>query len=205
MSSSSAKTSSSQQQTTETENLNLQSTSGVTVVGSSGVTLTDQGAIKAGVDIGKSAINLGQSGIDAGIAVGTAGLDAARAAYSGSLSLVGDVTSQAIDAANRSGDRVARFATDAIDENSDLAKTLNATSVNAVVDAGQGVLDFARTLFTSALSANNQVVSQDIAGVNTLAAQVSQSSQQSINDAVVKLVTIVAIAGAAVLIFKGAK
>lgn len=205
MSSSSAKTSSSQQQTTDTENLNLQSTSGVTVVGSSGVTLTDQGAIKAGVDIGKSAINLGASGIDAGVAVATQGLDAARAAYTGSLSLVGDVTSQAIAAANASGDRVSRFALDSLDVNSDLARTLNATSINAVTQAGAGVLDFARSLFTSALSANNSVVSQDIAGVNTLAAQVSQSSQQSINDAVVKLVTVVAVAGAAVLIFKGAK
>lgn len=194
MSSSSAKTSSSQQQTTETENLNLQSTSGVTVVGSSGVTLTDQGAIKAGVDIGKSAINLGQSGLDAGVAVATQGLDAAHAAYTGSLSLVGDVTSQAIDAANRSGDRVARFATDAIDVNSDLAKQLSG-----------GVLDYAKSLFTSAIGSNTQLVNQAIAGDATLAQQVSQSSQQSINDAVVKLVTVIAVAGAAVMIFKGLK
>lgn len=196
MSSSSAKTSSSQQQTTDTENLNLQSTSGVTVVGSSGVTLqqTDQGAIKAGVDIGKSAINLGQSGIDAGVAVGTAGLDAARAAYTGSLSLVGDVTSHAIDAANASGDRVERFATDAIDVNSDLAKQLSG-----------GVLDYAKSIFDAAIQSNTSTVAGAIAGDASLAQQVSQSSQQSINDAVVKLVTVIAVAGAAVLIFKGLK
>lgn len=196
MSSSSAKTSSSQQQTTDTENLNLQSTSGVTVVGSSGVNLvqTDQGAIKAGVDIGKSAINLGQSGIDAGVAVGTAGLDAARAAYTGSLSLVGDVTSHAIDAANASGDRVARFATDAIDVNSDLAKQLSG-----------GVLDYAKSIFNAAIQSNTSTVAGAIAGDASLAQQVSQSSQQSINDAVVKLVTVIAVAGAAVLIFKGLK
>lgn len=194
MSSSSAKTSSSQQQTTETENLNLQSTSGVTVVGSSGVTLTDQGAIKAGVDIGKSAINLGESGIAAGVGVATAGLDAAAAAYSGSLSLVGDVTSQAIDSANRSGDRVSRFATDALDVNSDLAKQLSG-----------GVLDYAKSIFNAAIQSNTDTVQGAIAGDATLAQQVSQSSQQSINDAVVKLVTVLAVAAAAVMIFKGMK
>jgi hypothetical protein len=201
VSSSSAKTSSSQQQTTDTQNLNLQSSSGVNVVGSSGVTVSDQGAIKAGVDIGKAAINLGQSGIDAGVGVANAGLDAAQAAYSGSLSLAG----QAIASANTSADNVARYAVDAIDENSDLAKTLTGQNTSFATDLFNSVVSALSAANSQAIGGETATLDQALSSNATLAQQVSQSSQQSINDAVVKLVTVIAIAGAAVLIFKGAK
>jgi hypothetical protein len=208
VSSSSAKTSSSQQQTTETTNLNLQDTGGVTVANSTGTRIvqTDLGTVKAAADISQAALNLGASAIDANTAVNTAGLDNALATYQSGLSFAGDVVAGGYDAANQSADRVSRFASDALDQNSALARTtigaIGDASSNAI-DANSNVLNFASSLFDNALGAQHALTDQNIGAVSALASQVSQSATQSTNDAVTKLATIVAIAVAAVFIFKG--
>jgi hypothetical protein len=202
VSSSSAKTSSTQQQTTETQNLNLQDTGGVTVANSTGthITTTDAGTVKVAADISQSALNLGRSALDSNVSVVNAGLDHALAAYQTGLSFAGDTVGQAIDSANLSGDRVERFASNALDVNSSLAKS----TIGAVSDANANVLDFATSLFDNAIGAQHALTDQNLAAVSGLASQVSQSATQSTNDAVTKLATIVAIAVAAVFIFKGA-
>lgn len=213
MSSSSSKTASTQQQTTETQNLNLQDTGGVTVANSTGtrISTTDLGTVKVAADISQSALNLGRSALDANVSVTNAGLDHALAAYQTGLSFAGDIGSMAIDSANLSGDRVSRFASDALDVNSNLAKTTigavqdtNANALDAVTGANQSVLNFASSLFDDALGAQHALTDQNLSAVSGLASQVSQSATQSTNDAVTKLATIVAIAVAAVFIFKGA-
>ena len=149
-------------------------------------------------------------------------LDHALAAYQGGLSFAGDVAGLAVDSANQSADRVDRFASDALDVNSNLARTTigavqdsgynalnavtgaNANALSAVTGANANVLDFASSLFDNALNAQHALTDQNLGAVSGLASQVSQSATQSTNDAVTKLATIVAIAVAAVFIFKGA-
>jgi hypothetical protein len=180
----------------------LQDTGGVTVANSTGtrITTTDQGTVKVAADISKAALNLGQSALDSNVSVVNAGLDHALAAYQSGLSFAGDTVGMAIDSANQSGDRVERFASDALDTNSDLAKT----TIGAVTDANSNILNFASSLFDDALGAQHALTDQNLSAVSGLASQVSQSATQSTNDAVTKLATIVAIAVAAVFIFKGA-
>ena len=169
MSSSSSKTQSTQQQTTQTTNLNLQDTGGVTVANSTGtrITTTDQGTVKAAADISQSAISLGKSAIDANTAVTNAGLDFAGAAYAGGLNFATDLSGIAVDSANQSADRVGRY---------------DQAALGAVVDANTGILSFASNLFDDALSSQHALVDQNIGAVSNLASQVSQSATQSTNE-----------------------
>ena len=102
MSGSSSKTSTSSQQSTNVQELNLQDSGGFTVADNKGSTInltsvaTDQGAVQAGAqvagaaitansDVSKAAINLGASAIQSGIDVANHGLDNAEAAYQSGL------------------------------------------------------------------------------------------------------------------------
>jgi hypothetical protein len=199
---------------------------------------TDQGAVQAGVDLGlgsfdlsralaslglntgadlassglgvatdisHDALTLGRNALDTVESVSTAGLDHAQAAYGSALTFGGDALAAVKGLALESNDRVARFATDALATNYDTSTN----ALDAVVDAGSHVLDFAAGLFTNALDANQRTVDTNLKGVNALAAQVSQSATQSVNQGVQKVALYAFIAVAAIFIapalLKGAK
>ncbi len=207
MSGSSAKTQSTQQQSTDTQNLNLQDTAGITVANSHGLTInaTDQGALTGALDVARDAFDLGQSSLDAGIGVANAGLDNARSAYTGALDFGADLAHDAFDAWDGASDRVARFSTAALATQADA----NRSALGAVADQTSGVLDFASGLFSQALSANANLTDQNIGAVSALSRQVSQSATQSTNDAVSKVAVYALLAVAAIFVLpalvKGAK
>ena len=205
MSSSSARTSTAQSQTTNTQNLNLQDTSGITLANSNGnnITTTDFGALTAATDISRAALALGQSGINAGNEVAFVGLDNAQRAYMGALDFAGTALSRATDAAGGSADRVARFATESLDANSSLARETLASqssiagrAIDSVMDAGAGVLSFASGLFGDALKSQQTLTDQNIAGLTTLATQNSATSE----DRIQKIVLYAIVAAALVFI-----
>lgn len=167
--------------------------------------LTDQGAVS-------KAFDLGQAVIDSNNQVAFAGLDNAQRQVTSGFDFASGVAKNAIDGANYATDRVSRFAVDALDANNYiLGRTLDTTTdvsrdaLNSLKDANSNVLDFATGIFTDALHAQSNLADQNLIGVTGLASQVSQSATQSVNDSVVKLVTVVAIAVAIIFVFKGAK
>jgi hypothetical protein len=205
VSGSSARTQTTQQQTTNTQNLNLQDTSGVTLANSYGNTIstTDFGAIDAAADISHQAISLGRDALASNESIAYAGLDTALRAQQSGLDFAGDVTSRAFNETSAASDRVARFAVDALDSNSSLSRDVLASqsdlatkALTALSDAGAGILDFASNLFNDSLNAQSALADQNIQGLTTLAAQNTATS----DDRFVKLVTVVAIAAAAIFI-----
>lgn len=218
MSSSSARTSTTQQQTTQTQNLNLQDTAGITVADSKGVTInaTDQGALNTALDISKAAANLGGGAIDTGERVAIAGLDNARSAYTGALDFAANAATSASDAWSGATDRVARFAADSLDTNSALSREVIASqgasanrALDTVANSTAGVLDFASGLFGQAIKAQTDLTDTNLAGVTALGKQVSQSATQSTNEAISKVAVYALVAVAAIFvlpaIFKGGK
>jgi len=167
------------------------------------ITTTDFGAISGAADISRSALDLGRSALDSGNDVAIAGLDNAQRTYQGSLDFAGDVFGGAAAALEGSADRVARFATDALDSNSSLARETLASqsglagrAIDAVSDATGGVLDFASGLFTDALGAQKQLTDQNLTGLTALAKQTSASA----DDRVQKVALYAFVAVAAIMI-----
>ncbi len=174
---------------------------GPAIYGSSGVSVTvsDSGAIAAGsdlahhavqsaTDISQAALSLGAATAAAGDEVAIAGLDHARDAYTTSMTLVGDVTKTSIaassDLAGLAIDKVSRFASSALDSNTYIAgKALDSTA-QAYSDS-----------LASASNANAKALN----AVEDIAAQVSQSSQQT-TDTTVQKIVLYAVIGAAVVV-----
>lgn len=164
--------------------------SGPVVYGSSGVSInvTDGGAIQSATDVGLAALHLGAAATAAADEVAIAGLSHAQDAYTSSLALVGDVTrnslnndyaisTNAIDSvssfAGSALDRVGRFASSALDANTFIAgKALDSTS---------------RAYSDSLLSSNN-ANAKALGAVEDIAAQVSQSSQQTTDQTVTRII-----------------
>jgi hypothetical protein len=191
-----------QTQTSEVTNLNLQDTQGITLAQSSGntITTTDFGAIQAATDISHDAINLGRDAVSAGTDVAFAGLDHAQAAYQGGLNFASDIVTSALDTTGQSADRVARFATDALDSQSTFASEALASqtdtstkAINALMDAGAGVLDFASSLFNDSLKAQSALADQNLAGLTTLATQNSASSDDRLQKVVIYIIVAAAL------------
>jgi hypothetical protein len=163
---------------------------GPVVYGSSGVNinLTDSGAIQGATDVGLAALQLGAAAGAAGDEVAIAGLAHAQDAYTSSLGLVGDVTRASLNndyALSKSAtdsvttfagtalDRVARFSTDALDSNTYIAgKSLDATA----------------QAFSDSLSSVSSANAKALGAVEDIAAQVSQSSQQTTDTTVQKII-----------------
>ena len=165
---------------------------GPAIYGSSGVTInsttTDAGAIQSATDIGAAALALGGAASAAGDEVAIAGLSHAQDAYTSSLALVGNVTKNSLnnDYAIASGavdsvstfagaalDRTARFASSALDSNTYIAgKALDATA----------------QAYSDSLASSTNANAKALVGVEDLAAQVSQSSQQTTDTTVQKIV-----------------
>jgi hypothetical protein len=187
--------------------------------------------IASASDMSGAASSLGMYGIASGVAVANAGLDNARAASQGALSFADNIVSNALDTSGQSSDRIARFAGAALDANSTFAgnaldvtadsaneslaaaidfahsalgsqSDLAKTAVGAVSDSTSGVLDWARGIFNTAINSQATLTNQNTAAVSGLASQVSQSAQQSTNEATQKVVLYVAMAVAAVFIFR---
>lgn len=185
--------------------------------------------LQAATDIGSAALALGASATAAGDTVAIAGLDHARDAYTSSLSLVGDVTRQAlnneyglassanqvaagtVDAiSNFAGtalERVSRFSKDALDSNTyiagmslDSSSQAFSNSLSAIASSNSKALGAIEDAYSSAF--NTAVHSQDsaIAGVQQLAAQVSQSSQQTTDTTVQKIVWALVIGAVAIVV-----
>lgn len=142
--------------------------------------LIDAGTVHAATDISKAALQLGQQEASTGAAVAIAGLAHASDAYHTSLTLVGDVTHDSIagygDIVGKALDTVNKFATSALDANTYIAG--------------------------KSLDSENQAYNAALGQVNALAQQVSQSSQQTTDTTITKVIVWLVIGVAAVFIFK---
>lgn len=148
---------------------------------------TDQGALTAAADISRAAIELGRDSIASGESVNIAGLDNATRQLQNSL----DFNSRSID----------KFV-DYADNTTRGAFGFSADNLAASYDFSSGIGNKAFSFVEDVLQQNTGVVKDSLAGNAALARQVSQSSQQSINDSVVKLATIAALAIAAIFVFR---
>jgi hypothetical protein len=159
---------------------------GPVIYGSSGVSVnvTDGGAIQSATDVGLAALQLGAAATAAGDEVAIAGLSHAQDAYTSSLALVGDVTKNALnnnygiasDSLNFAGkalDSVARFSSSALDSNTFIAgKALDSTA----------------QAYSDSLSSSTSANAKALQTVEDIAAQVSQSSQQTTDTTVQKII-----------------
>lgn len=164
---------------------------------------TDQGAVAAGIqsatDIGQAALQLGSSATAAGDVVAIAGLDHARDAYTSSLALVGDVTTASLNGAyGLSGsavDSVAKFAGTGLDAVStfagaslDRVARFSSSALDSNTYIAGKSLDSVAQAFSESLSSTNSANAKALGAVEDLAAQVSQSSQQTTDTTVQKIV-----------------
>lgn len=173
-------TSSQNETNTNTQNIQLNPT-GNTVLGGGTITTTDYGAISRAADVSQAALDLGSASLDANSGVSIAGLDNAKSQLESSLSFASGITSNA----NTFAAGVASHAFDVSQS------------------AFEGAIAAEQAAVSKAIDSNAQTTAAAISGNNALAAQVSQSSQQSVNDSVVKLAGIAAFAVAAIFIFRG--
>jgi hypothetical protein len=190
-SSSHSQTTSSTSQVTNTQ-LSGGPLSGTVAYGTGNViNAVDQGTVKAATDISDHALALGGAELQTGAAVAIAGLNHASDAYTSSLTLVGDVTHDSIagisGATGKALDSIDRFASSALDANTFIAgKSLDALS--------QSYSDS----LTSVANANAGALTT----VEGLASQVSQSSQQTTDQTVTRIVFALALAVAAIMIYR---
>lgn len=175
---------------------------GPVVYGSSGVRInvTDGGAIQSATDVGLAALQLGAAATAAGDEIAIAGLAHAQDAYTSSLGLVGDVTrnslnndyaisSDAIGSvstfAGTALDRVSRFASSALDSNTFIAgKALDSTS----------------QAYSDSLLSSANANAKALGAVEDIAAQVSQSSQQTTDQTVTKIIWALVIGAIAIVV-----
>lgn len=171
-------TSNQAQTNTNTQNVQLTGGAGITSLGGGNIysSTTDLGAISNAADISQHALDLGTTALNGGHDIAIAGLDNARSQLESSLLFGTDIIHGAFN-----------FGTDITTKN-----------YNALTDVTLGAFQFGQ----DALAANRGLVNSSLSGNAALAAQVSQSSQQSINDSLVKLAMIAAVGIAAVFIFK---
>jgi hypothetical protein len=175
---------------------------GPAIYGSSGnyINLTDGGAIQSASDIGLAALQLGSAATAAGDEIAIAGLSHAQDAYTSSLALVGNVTknslnndyaiaSGAIDSvstfAGNSLDRVSRFSKDALDSNTYIAGT---------------ALDSTAQAYSDSLASTSNANAKALGAVEDLAAQVSQSSQQTTDTTVQRIIWALVIGVVAIVV-----
>lgn len=160
------------------------------------VTSIDPGAIQLASDIGSAALDLGRSEAAAGSAVAIAGLAHASDAYTSSLYFAGGVTHDALTGTTS-------VAHDAIANASD---NLN-TSLQAVIPYAGKALDSVTKFASSALDSNTYIAGKaldseamafnnSLGQVNALAQQVSQSSLQTTDATVQKIITTLVVAAA---------
>ena len=152
------------------------------------IQLTDGGAIQSASDIGIAALTLGASATAAGDEVAIAGLSHAQDAYTSSLALVGDVTKNSLN--NNYG-----IASDAIDSVSSFAgKALDSTQrfASSALDSNTYIagkaLDATAQAYSDSLASSTSANSKALATVEDIAAQVSQSSQQTTDTTVQKII-----------------
>lgn len=176
--------------------------SGPAIYGSDNVrvNITDGGAIQSATDVGLAALQLGAAATAAGDEVAVAGLAHAQDAYTSSLALVGDVTRNALnndyaissDAvssvstfAGAALDRVGRFASSALDANTFIAgKALDSTA----------------QAYSDSLLSSNNANAKALGAVEDIAAQVSQSSQQTTDQTVTRIIWALVIGAIAIVV-----
>jgi hypothetical protein len=165
---------------------------GPALYGSSGnyisVQNTDAGAIQSATDIGSAALALGAAASAAGDEVAIAGLSHAQDAYTSSLALVGNVTKNSLnnDYAISSGaiDSVSTFAGSALDRTARFASS--ALDSNTYI-AGKA-LDSTAAAYSDSLASTANANAKALGAVEDIAAQVSQSSQQTTDTTVQKII-----------------
>jgi hypothetical protein len=126
---SSSKTDANQTQTTQTKNLNLQDTEGVTLAdisGSVSLTQTDFGAVEGGIEVSRAALDLGRDSLGIGADPAGRGLDRAYE-FSGDTAKIAydfssDTNKQAYDFAGGALSAVTDFADSTRMETSSLFK-----------------------------------------------------------------------------------
>jgi hypothetical protein len=171
------------------------------------VNITDGGAIQSATDVGLAALQLGAAATAAGDEVAIAGLSHAQDAYTSSLALVGDVTrnslnndfSLAHDAIGFAGtglDTVASFAGTALDKVTRFGSS--ALDSNTYI-AGKALTSTAQAYSDSLLSAAN-ANAKALGAVEDIASQVSQSSQQTTDQTVTRIIWALVIGAIAIVV-----
>jgi hypothetical protein len=152
---------------------------------------TDAGTVQAATDISTAALELGANEANAGAAVAIAGLGHASDAYTSSLALVGDVTTNALNAntavAQGSIDGIGQFTGKALD------------SVNRFAASA---LDSNTYIAGKSLDSTSAAYSASLNTVAGIAQQVTQSGQQATDQTVQKIVLYIVIGVALVFALK---
>lgn len=175
---------------------------GPALYGSSGnvIVSTDGGAIQSASDIGLAALQLGSAATAAGDEVAIAGLSHAQDAYTSSLALVGNVTKNSLnnDYAIASGavDSVSTFAGSALDRTARFASS--ALDSNTYI-AGKA-LDSTAQAYSDSLASTSNANAKALGAVEDIAAQVSQSSQQTTDTTVQKIIWALVIGVVAIVV-----
>lgn len=197
-SSSQAQTQTSQSTTNVSRNLNIQDTSGITVGEAGGnvtVVQTDQGALAAGADVARRAIDFtgdliaqSRDALNRGFDFGESALSSGERVARAALDSNGDANARALD-----------FGGDAISA----IQRVNSDSLSLLGGLVSESIDASRTLARDSADANSRTVSDAIAGFGALAKQ----STASTDDRVAKVAgyAVLAIVAAVVLpqLFKG--
>lgn len=166
---------------------------------------SDYGAIDRAADISGAALDLGYRAINRNTDVAIAGLDNARDQMQYGLDFASRVNRDSLDATGDYMDRAYDFSGEQIQAafqgGFGIAGDALDFGRNALNELGQNnaeALAFAKAVYDG----NSGLVDASLEGNAQLARQVSQSSQQSLNESVVKLAMIAAAAIAIVFIFK---
>jgi len=170
-----------QSTTNDVTNLNVQDTEGVTVVGSSNtITTTDFGAIDAARDFANSALDVGVEALRLGSDTADRTIDFAGRSIADAYSYGRDAIDSNVDVSRNAIAEISDFGGMAIGEVSSFGETALRTSVDSVLSAGEGVLDFARDIFADSIRAQGDLTQSNLTGLTALAKQTSESADDRV-------------------------
>jgi hypothetical protein len=151
------------------------------------LTQTDYGALEAAHALGTEALQMGSQALGDVLEFSGRGLDNVLEANRGALAfgetaissnekVARDALIGYQDLASDSLHQIGTFGRDSLDS---VTKFGN-DSLSAVLDASAGVLDFAKGIFSDALSANQTLTKNNLEGLTSLAQQTSESADDRV-------------------------
>lgn len=184
MSVSKPKTTTSQASVVNTTNIGVEDVSGISIIGDGNrVTSTDYGAIdaagnfaNAALDVGLEALRMGSDNLDRSLSFAGRATDAIVDVNRGAFDFGSSVVSDALSSQRDAVREISQFGGVAIGE----VAGANREALNAVLDAGSGVLDFARDIFSSSAQGQANLAQQNLTGLTALAKQTSESGDDRV-------------------------
>jgi hypothetical protein len=157
-------------------NLNLQDTSGVTLGQSSGntITVTDQGALRAGVDIASAGFDFGTDALSLADRATGRSLQFAEYAQNSSHELVRDAIAESVNFADRQAGRVA--------EAYDMAGDHSESAFQRAFEFGRDLFGSSLNTVTGVLREGQAQLGNTVTNLNAIARQQSTSEAERVQD-----------------------